>query len=127
MVLPLCGVLLHVHQQQPHDDLRGADWLAGSGERIPPCCAFGVAFQAACFTVGGLPREVPLRSRVFSVHHPGGDPAHYATGRFIGLADTSLEGLDQILRDALSVNWELGVTEPGSSGGGCFTIGTWWA
>ncbi len=98
----------------------GADWLAGSGEQDSSLLRFRRRLPSGLFYGGWSSREVPLRSRVFSVHHPGGDPAHYATGRFIGLADTSLEGLDQILRDALSVNWELGVTEPGSSGGGLF-------
>ena len=98
----------------------GADWLAGSGEQDSSLLRFRRRLPSGLVYVGWSTREVPLHSQVFSVHHPGGDPAHYATGRFSGLVDTSLGDLDQILRDALEVNWELGVTEPGSSGGGLF-------
>ena len=99
----------------------GADWLAGSGEQDSSLLRFRRRLPSGLAYAGWSTREVPLRSQVFSAHHPGGDPAHYSTGRFTGLVDANVEG--RIVLDGLGVRWERGATEPGSSGGGLFRDG----
>ena len=96
----------------------GADWLAGSSQQDSSLLRFRRRLPAGLIFSGWSTEEVPLHSRVFSVHHPGGDPAHYSTGRFTGLEDVNV-GV-RIVLDGLSVVWERGATEPGSSGAGLF-------
>ena len=64
---------------------------------------------------------------VISFHHPLGQEQKYAEGRIDGIVDVDACDDDEdncrVLRDAISVPWERGATEPGSSGGGLFNDG----
>ena len=75
----------------------GADFLAGSSEQDSSLLRFRRRLPSGLLYAGWSTWDVPLRSQVFSVHHSGGDPAYYSTGRFTGLEDTRLDGEQLIL------------------------------
>ena len=94
----------------------GADFLIGTSEQDTSLLHFRRRLPGGLIYAGWSSREMPLNSRVFSVHHSGGDPAYYSTGRYTDRENVNLDGT--ILRDLLSVNWDRGGTESGSSGAG---------
>ena len=94
----------------------GANFLAGSSEQDSSLLRFRRRLPSGLIYAGWSTRDVPLRSQVFSVHHSGGDPAYYSTGRYTDRANVNFDGT--ILRDLLIVNWDRGATESGSSGAG---------
>ena len=99
----------------------GADFLTGSSEQDSSLLRFRRPLPRRLIYAGWSSREMPLNSRVFSVHHSGGDPAYYSTGRYTDRANVNFDGT--ILRDLLIVNWERSATEPGSSGAGLYREG----
>ena len=96
----------------------GADLLATSPAQDASLLRFKAALPYGRRYAGWSTRDVPLNGYVFAVHHPGGAEARYATGRVQEIW-TGYVG-ENLLRDALAVDWTRGLTEPGSSGSGLF-------
>ena len=83
----------------------------------PPRGVVFAGWDAAPFAVGDA---------VVGIHHPEANPAKYSSGTIANTNFTvSLADLNLIVYNFLWVQWQTGLVEPGSSGSGLFTAGTY--
>ena len=64
---------------------------------------------------GGTPPPIPAGTPADTIHHPGGDLKKFSAGVTQGINPTRRQQLH-------AMKWTSGVTEPGSSGSGLFTL-----
>ena len=77
-------------------------------------------------TFAGWTTEIPKIYDVYGIHHPGGGLKKFSLGETTGRKNVKMcrdSGDCFVVRGAISVKWEEGLTEGGSSGSGLFLWG----
>lgn len=102
---------------------RGAELLTTSVAQDSTLLRLRGGLPLGPYTFAGWTTDIPQIYQVYGIHHPGGGLKKFSLGQTTGSRDERVcrrKGDCFVVKDAISVGWEHGLTEGGSSGSGLF-------